>query len=370
MKNLINATNLHSGGGVQVAASFISELAQLKNSINLKNYAVFCSSSVFSSLPKSTDLEVFGSFKVINIKGFSKPKKKEFNYFKGFEKCFTIFGPVYFKIDVKVHICGFAQPWIAYPLNDAYKLLPFYKRYFTKVKFAIQSKFFKSYDVLVVEAEHVKRALIKNGYKNSIEVISNTVSSIFDNESSWSEIDVDINSTKPVIGFIGRPYSHKNIVILKQVNNILKSKYNIHCDFVFTLSSREMDLCGFSGLENFNSVGEITLNQCPSFYKKLDFLIFPSLLECFSASPIEAMKMGVPILGSNLDFVSSFCKDSALYFDPLDASSIAETVSFALSNPTLLSNNITKGKQIVRNLPTASQRANGYVNLLNNVSKY
>ena len=52
-KHLINASNLHVGGGVQVATSFISELLDLED-INLKDITIICSSSVVNNLPKNS----------------------------------------------------------------------------------------------------------------------------------------------------------------------------------------------------------------------------------------------------------------------------------------------------------------------------
>ncbi len=359
-KILINVSNLHSGGGAQVAASFIYELSKMFGNIDLKQVSVVCSTAVNLNLPETTDRSVFKCFDIINIKGFSRPKPIDKKLFDGFDICFSVFGPVYFKIDVKKHVCGFAQAWIAYPDNEAYSLLGFKDRMIYRFRFFIQKQYFKSYDQLIVEASHIKNALLNLGFKNEIEVVNNTISSVFNESVNTKETEVN-DKNVPLLGFIGKPYEHKNIKILKLVHSILEEKYSFKCDFVFTLSHDEMNLCGFSELNAFHTVGEISLNQCPSFYERIDALIFPSLLECFSASPIEAMKMKVPVFASDRMFVKDFCQDAAFYFEPTDPEDIAKVVFSAFQKPALMQEKKNLGENVIANLFSAQERAEAYV---------
>ena len=368
MKILINASNLHVGGGIQVASSLLSELPELLKS-NSKSFdvSVLCSEKVYKNLPLHFDKSVFTQFEILNIYGVSQPPLKVKDKFSGFDVCFTVFGPLYFTPKVKKHICGFAQPWIAYPDNVSYKKLPFKEWLNNKLKFKIQSLFFRRYDQLVVEQKHVKVALAKLGYDaNDISVVSNCVSATYDDKSQWMPLDFDSNqlSNNVVLGFIGRPYSHKNIVILNQVNEILVSKFQMHCDFIFTFTEAEMQQCGFANKNNFFSVGEISATQCPAFYDLLDALVFPSLLECFSASPIEAMKMNTTVIASDYPFVREVCGDAAFYFDPLSAEVIATAIFNAFSNTELRENKKYLGCQLVNDLPTAKDRAISYLKII------
>ena len=81
-KILINASNLHVGGGVQVAASFITELSQIlkEQKINA-DCSVIVSTSVKRSLSSEVIYSSFSSFKEINVRGFflSKDVKQEFS---------------------------------------------------------------------------------------------------------------------------------------------------------------------------------------------------------------------------------------------------------------------------------------------------
>lgn len=370
MNILINATNLHFGGGVQVASSFISELTEIiENKAEKYQISVLCSTSVKSNLSANCDLSQFVFFKEINVYGFNKLSKEKKYLFDGYDVCFTIFGPFYYKPKVSRHICGFAQPWIAYPDNDVYPKLTIVNLIKTKLKFSIQSYFFKQYDKLIVEQQHVKSALIKIGYeKDNIHVVSNCVSTVYDNPQSWKELSFDDLNLKHdlTLGFIGRSYPHKNVAILKKVNQILINKYKLNCNFVFTFTDEEMQDCGFFNLDNFITVGSITVEQCPTFYKLLDALIFPSLLECFSASPIEAMKMKTTVIASNYPFITEVCKDAGFYFDPLNEYSIAESIASVFTNTTLIESKKILGSSLIKKLPTAKQRAVSYLDIILN----
>lgn len=370
MKNkvLINASNLHFGGGIQVASSFISELSiLLKSNVEPFDISIICSQRVYQNLPLGFDSSVFYQFDIIDIYGLSILSKKIKNKFNGFDVCYTIFGPLYFIPKVKKHICGFAQAWIAYPNNVAYQNLSVKEYLKNKIKFKVQSLLFQRYDHLVVEQKHIKDALGKLSYDvSNISVVSNCVSSIFDDKKNWLTLPFkDIVLTEGItLGFIGRAYPHKNISVLNKVNEILIDKYKMKCNFLFTFSESEMKSCGFDEKSNFYSVGEINSMQCPAFYKLLDALVFPSLLECYSVSPIEAMKMNITVIASDYPFVKEVCGNSIFYFDPLNPNNIATAIFEAFSNTELRETKKQSGYRLVHDLPTAKDRAQSYLNII------
>ncbi|WP_305815687.1 glycosyltransferase [Photobacterium leiognathi] len=367
MNILINASNLHVGGGVQVASSFLNELEKILRVRNVNaNISVVVSTTVLDNLDYSFDKSVFDKFSELNIFGFDFRTRYKRNFFLGYDVIFTVFGPLYFHIKNTHEVTGFAQPWIAYPDNLVYEKINILDRIKNRLNFYLKEIYFKKSSILIVEANHVKSSLVKLGYnKNNIKVVSNTISNVFF-EDDWTPINYK-KSNKFTLGFIGRNYIHKNISILKDVNLILKRKYNTFCDFLFTLNDDEMINNGFDKFDNFYSVGEIKVEQCPSFYQQIDALIFPSLLECFSAAPIEAMKMGKLVIASDLPFISDVCKSSARYFDPLSAESIALSIYKAINEPEINEMMIMDAKNLVHHLPTAKDRAEAYLNILLNI---
>jgi len=67
-------------------------------------------------------------------------------------------------------------------------------------------------------------------------------------------------------------------------------------------------------------------------YKEADVVVQPSLVESGPLVPGEAMQMGRPLLAADRPWAREFCKDAALYFDPLDEDDIAEKTIQLLSS--------------------------------------
>jgi glycosyltransferase involved in cell wall biosynthesis len=370
-KILINATNLHVGGGVQVAASLIQELASFEIDRNKYEVAVYCSHVVMQALPSDLKQESFSEFRVFDIFQAQPVRKSTKALFQRFDICFTVFGPMYFSLGKTRHLCGFAQPWIAYPDNLVYSQLNWFTQLKTRLKYFLQWHFFRRSDHLVVELDHVRQALIKKGYpKNRLHVVSNCVSSLYFDQSSWQDIGhANLPSAKRAftLGFLGRAYAHKNLAILKEVDDILRSLHKIECNFLFSLDAQEMDQLGFTNRPNFYTTGSIQPRQCPYFYKHIDALIFPSLLECFSATPIEAMIMKKPVFASSMPFVRDVCGEYASYFQPLDATDIARCIAAGLSDLDRLAVQTDHAYAHALTLPTAANRAKGYLSIIGNI---
>ncbi|UTV26970.1 glycosyltransferase [Photobacterium atrarenae] len=365
---VINAANLHIGGGIQVAVSFLEELAYLISSGYIDDdikFSVVCSDEVCSNLSETVNMDVFEKFTNENIYGFRKPKPSVLDLFKGYDVAFTVFGPSYYKLPSRVNICGFAQAWIAYPNNLAYRKLSLIQTLKSRLKFSLQWHFFKQSDFLVVEQEHVKQALIRNRAfdESKIGIAHNCVSSMYlvQPEKCSGKID---NKSKIKLGVMGRGYPHKNLALLPEVAIILREKYDFDVDFLFTLTQAEMNHYSFEKISNFYTVGALKVDECVDFYSKIDGLVFPSLLECYSASPVEAMALKVPVFASDLDFVKNVCCDHAFYFDPLDPENIAKTIAEGLSDIAQLESNVKRAYAHVKSLPTSLDRAKRYVDFL------
>ena len=361
MRVLINASNLHLGGGVQVAASLIYEFSQINCDIE---FSIICSTEVFDSIPLDIDISVFHYFKIINVYGFLSYNKLINKISRLNDISLTVFGPCYFKLKSKVNIVGFAQPWIIYNNNPLYDRMSLFYKLKTKAKFNLQKMFFKCSDKLVVEHKSVRDSLLEKGFKvDDLFVINNTVSAPFFDESLRYELKVPLIKESLVLGFLGRAYPHKNISIIKDVSNILKEKYNIDIGFLFSLTDDEMKELSFDSIDNFYTCGTIKSTQCPDFYKAIDGLIFPSLLECFSASPLEAMVMKKIIFASNYPFIKNVYGNAIYYFDPLNAGNIAEVIAQNINQSIENTIRVRKGIEVSKNIITAKERAVEYVNL-------
>lgn len=249
-----------------------------------------------------------------------------------FDSVFTIFGPLYRWSPPFRSIVGFAQPWIIYPRNECYGQLPFLQRLKTRLKFWIQAQFFKRADLLVVELDHVKEGLIRElGIEpERIRVVRNCLSSLYLDEASWQPVSIPPAECDLRLGFLGRNHLHKNTAIFPEIANALQTRHGLRARFYVTFTDEEWRACSPEFRDVCINVGPLMVAQCPSFYRALDGMVFPSLLECFSATPLEAMAMEVPLFASDRPFNVDVCANHAHYFDPLAPETAAERIAAVL----------------------------------------
>lgn len=366
MKALINASNLHAGGGIQVAISFLYEISAMKNK-DLSGIHVIASSEVDSGLSRlNANTSTFGHYEIIDTNGLKVFFSKLNNQIKKYDVVFTIFGPNYLRVKAKKEIVGFAQLWILNFTNPISEKMSFISRNILRVKFFIQWLFFLRTDHYVVELEHVKNGLIENKGvdKNKISVVYNTVSSLYLDESKWKSIDIEKGAEDISLGIVTRDYPHKNIGILPAVAQALESKYNLKVHFYTTLNELEWSARDEIFKRYVSTVGSLSQDQCPSFYEQIDGVVFPSLLECFSATPLEAMVMVKPLFASDRGFVRDVCADYATYFDPLDAEDIALKIANYFKTDTERTESLQKARNHALNFSSARGRAEQYLEII------
>lgn len=361
MRVLINASNLRVGGGVQVAASFISELASIDSS---HQFDILVSSVVDRNLRSmGVNSTQFSRYSVCDWYGLIGALKMPFNYFNSYDVVFTVFGPLYSFRKPKISIVGFAQPWIIY-FDKIASRLSFLKKNYLRFRFWLQYLVFRRADVFVVELEHVRDGLVSLGVnRDKVLVVNNTISSLYSNRNLWLPVLFPEKSggANLKIGYVGRNYFHKNTAILPKVRDVLIDNYGLSVDFFVTFTKDEWDDCDGDFKAAIINVGSLNVSQCPDFYEKVDAVIFPSLLECFSVTPLEAMVMKKPLFASDRGFVRDVCKDYAMYFDPDDPASVAATIAdyylVKKNNCALLE----EAASYANNYMTAKRRAEQYV---------
>ncbi|WP_299364855.1 glycosyltransferase [uncultured Paracoccus sp.] len=329
---LINASNLHVGGGVQVATSFLAEIAT--KSAEMSDVEIMVSSEVESNLLRM-GVRSANKFAIQrrDVRGFALfdwTLKREMD---GFQTVFTVFGPLY-RWNTKFRsIVGFAQAWIIYPDNECYSRMRRFERLKTRLKFWIQAQFFKRADLLIVELEHVRQGLIRElGMPaDRIVVIHNSLSELYRQPKLWEPVPIQSVDRKYLrLGFLGSNYLHKNTVIFPDIADVLLRRYGIDSLFFVTFTDAEWEDCTSEFRAVSVNVGPLSVTQCPPFYKGLDGVVFPSLLESFSVTPLEAMAMEVPLFASDRPFNREICGPHAHYFDPLSAEDAAARIAEVL----------------------------------------
>jgi glycosyltransferase involved in cell wall biosynthesis len=372
MKYIINCSTLKVGGALQVAVSFINYLPNFTN----HTFLVI----ITDVLAKQIDLNqacdnikyvvhnekpnVFKTFIGINNK--LSQIENSFNP----DAVFTVFGPSYWRPKAK-HLIGFARPSIVY-FDSPYFNFISKKSYFQKkIKDYFLKKDFKNNaDMYVTENPEVSLRLKNILNTQNVHTVTNCYNQIFDHESLWDKSislgENDDNTFRLLT--ISANYPHKNLLIIKDVVKELK-KIDPNFKFKFYVTQDEeffgKDFCT-SNKQYIQCLGKVNINQCPFLYNQTQAMFLPTLLECFSASYPEAMKMKNLIFTSNLNFAKGICGDAAIYFNPLYPFEIAKTI-YETVKKTEINNYLLNGENQLKSFDNYESRAQKYINLLENI---
>jgi glycosyltransferase involved in cell wall biosynthesis len=163
---------------------------------------------------------------------------------------------------------------------------------------------------------------------------------------------------------LSKYYPHKNFDILLPLAQLIRQQHQ-RITITVTIDPAE-SAAGKAFLHKLKDLqlddiiynaGHIPAAQLGGIYQKHDALLFPTLLESFSGTYIEAMHYGLPIFTSGFDFAKGICGDAAFYFDPMSAADILRTLTTAFSNTQLLQQKTGAARAIVNAMPSWAQIA-------------
>ena len=212
---------------------------------------------------------------------------------------------------------------------------------------------------MIVEHEGIKTKLQELFKSKKIIVAKNCLNQIFLNPTNWEPIEIP-KTEKFKIGVIGRSYIHKNLSIIPSVQNFLEKNHSIKTQFYCTLTSAEMNKMNEEFKKKVISLGELSINQCPDFYNNMDMIFFPSNLECFSATPLEALYMKKSIVCSNLPFNKNIIGKFGVYFEPNDPVSASEKIAATLKKQ--INGQLKEAKKFVFSNFKSEDRFKIYIN--------
>lgn len=365
MKYLINASNLHVGGGVQVATSVIGELTCIPSLP--ADLVVWASGPVDANLRLlGYNLSALPRYEVVNSFGVKLLYSPLTRRLQAFDVVYTLFGPLYVWSLSGKNITGFAQAWVIYPDNEIAYSMGWRQRWLSRLKFSAQAVFFRKASKLVVELEHVRSGLLRRGIGSplSIEVVRNSLSSLYTSPCKWQAVAVPDTGADIKLGFVGRNYAHKNTRIFPAVIDLLRRDHGINACIYVTFTDEEWSACDDIFRASIYNVGPLFVAQCPAFYSSMDAVIFPSLLECFSATPLEAMAMEKPLFASDRPFNHDVCELHAHYFDPLSPASAAQVIARTYLNGTASLDALRAAREHAINFSSPKKRAEKYLSLL------
>lgn len=375
MKLIINASNIHVAGPLQVALSVIHELKHFPE----HEYHLFLSAEVEEQLDVD---QLPSNFNVYHFSGYAGSKLwsnrawmllRRLRRSAILEKVirpdvvFSIFGPTFWKPRA-AHLAGFAIPFNIYKESPYFKITGKTELLKRGLINQIRVKAFLKYtDHVVVETNEVRERLIELFKLNpsTVSVVSNTVSSIYAHPAVWSD---KINLPPRIPGeirliTISANHLYKNLQIIDQVIiELRKLRPELNIKFIVTVRPEQLKISARNS-SFIHFTGPVKVTECPHLYQQADYMFLPSLLDCFSATYPEAMKMGLPILTSDLSFAHNVCEQAAVYFDPLNAKDIAEKILSVADDPVTFAKMVYNGKKQLSHFETATSRTQKYLEL-------
>jgi len=198
--------------------------------------------------------------------------------------------------------------------------------------------------------------------------VTNNYNQVFDQRERW-QTDINLPTFDGLtLLTVTANYPHKNVgIILPVIDYLAKTHPDAAYRFVLTLPPDCLGELTEEQRRHIVFLGPVAIEQVPHLYEQSDVMFLPTLLECFSASYAEAMKMGRPILTTDLGFARSLCGDAALYYSPVDAEDLGEKIVRIAGNAALRQDLIEKGKEQLQKYDTFAERARKLIEILEKI---
>lgn len=241
---------------------------------------------------------------------------------------YNVFTPVYQRSNAGLVITGFARPHLVYDYRGLFpgSCITNLKRGFKYrlVKWLIN---WSRNDLFICETESVsERAL------NVFGVKSRTVSNCLNPKLRNTRVErPERLGSKIRFLTVSSYYPHKRFELLNDVaRELLRLGYK---NFEFTVTIKESEWQGPMDFRDyFSFIGKVSLEELPKLYNSHDLLVYPTVLECFSASWIEGMYYEIPIITSDIPSARSVCRNAAHYAKLNDPLSFAKEIIHLISD--------------------------------------
>ena len=160
--------------------------------------------------------------------------------------------------------------------------------------------------------------------------------------------------TKTFLFYPAQFWPHKNHIVILLALKILKEKYGLDFQVVFTGSdkgnleyikekTKELNLQNMVYFLDF-----VPLRDLAQLYKQAFALVFPSFLGPDNIPPLEAFALNCPVVAANVDGAEYQLNDAAILFDPKSEQDLALAIK-RLNNEKDLRDILTKrGKEKVK----------------------
>ena len=363
---LINASNLKAGGGLQVADSICEQLAHFKDHRFVVVLSHFLTRT-YERIKNNDNVTVFrydipDSFQTI-VLGRDKTLDRIVTE-NQVDAVMTVFGPSRWKPRVP-HLSGFAFSQLVIPES------PFFLRMskMELLKWRLWSwvrkvSIKRSADCFWTENAFISERLKRLFKIKEVYTVTNYYNQVFDYPDRWQQsITIPIFDGITCLS-VSSPGPHKNLGIIAGILRYLNRVYpGFTIRFVLTVRPENLPLPD-DVRDSVICIGKVDISECPNLYQQADIMFMPSLLECFTATYPEAMRMGVPIVTTDLEFAHSLCGNAACYYEAEDEEAAAEAVYRVATDKEYAQQLVENGKRKLLSYDNYEQRAQKLIKIL------
>ncbi len=369
MHFLINASNLKVGGGLQVADS----VCRLLKSHQEHFFVVVLSSRMSKTreaIKGEKNIEVF-EYDIPNslstlllgrdafLDGLVASRKVD--------GVLTVFGPSRWNPKCP-HLCGFARAHLVLPNSPYFRQMKGLLLFKVKLwSWMMKYMFTRRTHFFYTENPYISKLLERLFTGSTVYTVTNYYNQIYDQPTLWVEKRLP-NFEGTTMLTVTASYPHKNLSISIEIAQMLRKRYpDFRFRFVFTIDESQFPVMLEELREHFVFIGRVDISECPSLYRQADVMFQPTLLECFTATYPEAMKMSVPIVTVDMEFARGLCGDAALFYSPLSAEAAADAIYKVVMDEALRQNLLAAGKKQLENYDTYKERASKLIRLMENL---
>lgn len=238
---------------------------------------------------------------------------------------YTIAAPCYFQFTTP-EIMRYANAWFVNLNKYAFSKLSFIGKIGILTKTWGYRYLLRKCNYFITQTESSKSGILKvvKCPSENIKVIPNYLPNIYKKYPSKQYADISQKDRIEIL-YVAAPHPNKNInLVLPVLKKLIDDNVDKKIYFHLTLPSGKFlesflkSAIDFGVQEHIINHGYCTQDQLAKLFLGIDIFFFPSVLETFSLSLIEAMYFHVPIVASDLDFNTDILKDGGLYFAPDD----------------------------------------------------
>ncbi len=217
--------------------------------------------------------------------------------------------------------------------------------------------------MIIADSDYTKR-LIERQYDideqrvTYIPLLPSVSVSVIENQSQQNEVDIKkrYKIKGEYIFYPAQFWPHKNHVYILEALKILRDRYNIIVNVIFCGSDkgnlnfvlRKAKELGVGGQTFY--IGFVESSEIPYLYRQAIALVMPTYFRPTNIPPLEAFKLGCPVLYSDLPDLRDQVKDAVLPLDLKNPESLCDGLLKVLEHPSEIDILINNGKKKIESL--------------------